>query len=499
MRRIAFHPPLWALWPAAALWSENWRVVTACEVLPLVGVVLTATLAGWVFVRALGLVWIRAALVVSGLAIGLQLLGLLPGGPAMVLLAAAALIAALVASAMRLSDDVFATVTFVLNIASTAVLAVALVPVLLGWFRAPTPLSIEMPSIVSTAAPAQRDVLYVIPDRFGRADVLRAHYDWDLEPFLTALEDRGFDIAEQSAANYPKTAHSLAAAWNLDYLNHVAADVPEGAASDLRLLNPLLRHHHLGAIAVDLGYDYLHVGSWWAPTTRASSATQVLTRPGPSQFAKVHLDRTLVPSLFEVVPGLHYEDFRMFARAHAEHGLTVLEDLGRHPDSKPRFVISHLTLPHDPYVFEPDGSWVPEALERHRSRAENYRRQLEFTEAALLDVIDAWLDRPEAEQPIIVVQADEGPHPRGLFSDPFGFTWVDAADDEQREKLAILTALHLPGTDVEVPETLSPVNTFRLVLDAYHGTELGLLPDRSYVYTSESELYRFTDVSSTVQ
>ena len=499
MRRIAFHPPLWALWPAAVLWSENWRVVAANEVLPLAGLMLGATLAAWVAARALGLIWTRAALVVSALTVGLQLLGLLPAGPAIVLVATAALTAVLVASAMRLSDGSLVTVTFVLNIAGAAVLVLALVPVMLGWLRAPAPLSVEMPPIVSTAAPAQRDILYVIPDRFGRADVLRARYNWDLEPFLTALEDRGFQIATHSAANYPKTAHSLAAGWNLNYLDHVVAEIPEVAASDLRLLYPLLQHHHLGGIATDLGYDYLHVGSWWAPTTQASSATRVLTRRGPSQFAKVHLDRTVAPSLLQIVPGVHYEDFRTFARRHVEHGLAVLKDLGRQPSSRPRFVIGHLTLPHDPYVFEPDGSWVPEELERDRSRAENYRRQLGFTEVALLDVIDIWLDRPEAEQPIIVVQADEGPHPPGLFADPYGFHWVDAPDAEQREKLAILTALHLPGREVEVPDTLSPVNTFRLVLDAYHGTEFGLLPDRSYVYTSESELYRFTDVSSIVQ
>ena len=499
MRRVAFHPPLWALWPAAVLWSEHWRVVPADEVLPLAGLVLAATMAVWVLARALGLVWTRAAMLASGLTIGLQLLGLLPGGPAIVLLAAAALTAALAASAMRLSDGTLDTITFVLNIAGVVVIVVALAPVLLGWFRTPAPLTMQAPHLASTAEPAERDILYIVPDRFGRADVLREQFDWNLEPFLAALEERGFHIARRSTANYPKTAHSLAAGWNLDYLDDVAAEMPEEAASDLRPIYPLLRHHHLGAIAVDLGYDYLHVGNWWAPTAQASSATQVLTRRGPSHFSVVHLDRTVVPSLAEVVAGVHYEDRRTFTRGHVEHGLAVLEDLGRQRVRKPRFVIGHLTLPHDPYVFEPDGSWVPEELERERNEAENYRRQLEFTEAALLNIVDTWLDRPEAERPIIVLQADEGPHPLGLLADPFGFRWLDAPAEDQREKLAILTALYLPGRELEVPDTLSPVNTFRFILDGYHGTEFGLLPDRAYVYTSELELYDFTDVTSSVQ
>ena len=161
--------------------------------------------------------------------------------------------------------------------------------------------------------------------------------------------------------------------------------------------------------------------------------------------------------------------------------------------------MAHLTLPHDPYTFEPDGSFVPPDVEASRGLVDNFTRQLAFTEAALLRIVDAWLDRPEAELPIIIIQADEGPHPPPLLADPDAFRWIDAPEDILREKLGILTALHLPGSDVGVPATLSPVNTFRLLFDAYHGTGFGLLPDRSYIYTSELERYRFTDVTDVVQ
>ena len=42
---------------------------------------------------------------------------------------------------------------------------------------------------------------------------------------------------------------------------------------------------------------------------------------------------------------------------------------------------------------------------------------------------------------------------------------------------------------------ISPVNTYRVVFDAYFGTDLGLLPDRSYVSVGDRRPYDFIDVT----
>ena len=499
IRHVAVHPPLWASWPVVVLWGENWRLVTAVEVIPtLLAVVLLSVLIWTVFV-VMGTGIRGGAIAASVVVFAVQYVGLLPGPPSIAVALTVALAALLGWGLRRMGAERLGFATFLLNVSGIVVVIVALWPVILGWSRAPDALSLDVPILATDTREAQRDLLYVIPDRLGRPDVLRDEYDWDATPFVEALEERGFVIASHSAANYPKTAHSLASAWNLQYLDEVAADVPQGAASDLRLLNPLLEDHHLGAIAEELGYDYIHLGSWWAPTATASTAELNLTRSGVSQFGKVHLDRTLVPSLASLVPFYDYEDFRRFARGHVEHGLEVLAQLADESTSRPRFIVAHLTIPHDPYVFDADGSWVPQPVERSRSEQENYRRHLAFTERALLEVFDLWLDRPPGEQPILVLQPDEGPHPAGLWTAPETFRWVDSPAEEQRQKLAILTAIHAPGSDLAIPSTLTPVNTFRLLFDEYHGTKLGLLDDRSFVYTSEIELYEFAEVTQSVR
>jgi hypothetical protein len=499
LRRIPVHPLLWSLWPAAALWSGNWRIVALGEVLPLVAALVALTPAVWVVSRLLGFPWQRGAIITSTLLVAGQLLGLVPARSVVVLSMMGLVTVGIVEVARRLGDEAVASVTFLLNAVGVIALSIALGPVILAALRAPETLVMPAPGLGERVSAPERDILYIVPDRFGRADVLQHRYDWDSAPFLNELKDRGFQIADRSTANYPKTSHSLAAAWNLDYLDEAVADLPNTVQPDLRILYPLLRDPIVGNIAIRLGYDYLHLGSYWAPTETAKTATEVLTMSAPSQFASVHTDRTILPALRDVLPGLAHRDFRALAREHVVHSLETLEAEGRRSAERPRLVVAHLTLPHEPYTFEPDGSFVPPDVEASRDLVENYTRQLSFTEAALLRIVDAWLDRPQAELPIIIIQADEGPHPQALLANPSGFVWVEAAEDDKREKLGILTALHLPGYDDEIPDTLSPVNTFRLVFDAYHDTGFGLLPDRSYIYTSESERYRFTEVTRTIQ
>jgi hypothetical protein len=159
---------------------------------------------------------------------------------------------------------------------------------------------------------------------------------------------------------------------------------------------------------------------------------------------------------------------------------------------EPTFTFAHFLLPHPPYLFDADGGSLSLEEERARTLRENYVGQLEFANARLLDLIDVLLSGPG--DPIIVIQADEGPHPARYQADPEGFPWPEATDQELEEKLVILNAYRLPGVRT-VPDGITPVNTFRLILSAYLGADLEPLPDRVFVYRDERHLYDFVEVT----
>jgi hypothetical protein len=140
---------------------------------------------------------------------------------------------------------------------------------------------------------------------------------------------------------------------------------------------------------------------------------------------------------------------------------------------------------------------------RSHTRAENYTGQVTFTNAAILAFIDARLAAP-GPKPIIILQSDEGPWPKRFAGDEVGrlgrdvsnVLWTKASEGELKEKMAIFSAIYMPGADASVfPPDRTPVNTFREVLNREFGTGLPLLPNRLFVFQDNSNLYRFHEVT----
>jgi hypothetical protein len=62
--------------------------------------------------------------------------------------------------------------------------------------------------------------------------------------------------------------------------------------------------------------------------------------------------------------------------------------------------------------------------------------------------------------------------------------------------MGILNAYYLPGTgQAGLYPSITPVNSFRVVFNAYFGTDLPILPDRSYIFTNQLHLYDFRDIT----
>ena len=64
--------------------------------------------------------------------------------------------------------------------------------------------------------------------------------------------------------------------------------------------------------------------------------------------------------------------------------------------------------------------------------------------------------------------------------------------------MSILNAYHLPrGGETALYPEITPINSFRVILDYYFAADLGLKPDVSLFVVGKSRL-RFFDVSSTI-
>jgi hypothetical protein len=360
------------------------------------------------------------------------------------------------------------------------------------------------PGLTMSPAPAPGDrlpdVYWVILDRYGSGNVIDKFYDYDNSPFLDELRARGFYIAERATANYLKTALSLVSSRNLEYLDF--AELREQAKDDrdwgpvhTDLRRSFQVQHYLGSA----GYRFIHLGTFWGPTKQHPSAEiNYVYDALSSEFLDVLSGWTMLSALQDLGPESPFDwrRNRWNQTRYQWDSLNRASSLGG-----PKFVHAHFALPHDPYVFHADGSFVSEEEEKERPREVNYVDQTRFANAKVLEWLDSLLSVPPEDRPIVIIQADEGPFPIRYARNEGAFDWTTATPDELEEKFGILSAFYLPGKTPEeagLYDSITPVNQFRAIFNAYFSLDLPLLPDRNWIFTDQRHIYDQLDVTEKV-
>jgi hypothetical protein len=336
------------------------------------------------------------------------------------------------------------------------------------------------------------DIYYIILDGYLRADYLQEYFDLDNTPFLEELQQRGFYIISNSRSNYLNTNYSLNSSVNLVYFH----DYPK------RIFNKSkynLYNNYLHDFLDSFGYQTVVFDSGTGDSNEqeldifisleepADPEDQILNR-----FEQFFLRTTLGLLLFEgsgpanapreptdmIRETVNQElDLR---RDRITHALTHLPDYADAPGHY--YLFSHIYSPHIPFLYGPDR--VP--LKYHGDQnlywyevpqedyPEYYGYQIEYLNIAILETIDQILANT-TKPVVIVIQADHGDE---LYLD---------RENPTREgievRTAILNAVYFSDRayDQFYP-SLTPVNTFRIVLNHWFGTSYPLLADQVYFH-----------------
>ena len=299
------------------------------------------------------------------------------------------------------------------------------------------------------------DVYFIVLDAYGREDVLREMYGHDNASFLDGLRERGFYVADESYSNYAMTSQSLAATMTMRYLPGSATRDQWHAGNMVRLAPTIstFRQH---------GYRYVHFESEAWVTADAPQADLVYRLDGlSSEFQRAFLGTTL-PGRLWLSPPRH------------EVVLKTLRDLREVPTIEgPTFTLAHIISPHPPFMFDETG--VLSSYDDNIAGAydrEAYAAQISYLNAQITHLIDDLIEQSD-ELPIIILQGDHGPA-----------LAIDLEVDERTvewERMAILNAMLVPeSARRELYPSVSPVNTFRVLIGDLFEEDLPTLPDRSF-------------------
>lgn len=309
------------------------------------------------------------------------------------------------------------------------------------------------------------DVYFIVLDGYGRADILREIYGFDNQPFLEAMKARGFFIADRAHQNYWTTLHCIPACLNMDYFENFG---PPPQAYSHQELVALYRDNQVHKLFRQLGYELVGTETGFSPTEPRDEFSSILRFQAfgltPTPFESYLFEYTPFPRILRYM-GIDFAQSAWYNRV-----VYILDNLhvpsAKHTD-KPVYVQAHIMSPHDPFIFNADGSRCEPILAFSLDGKEGiyppfdevrelYTRQIQGLNLHVEKAIDQILN--SSDRPVIIaLVSDHGPGMTGR------------AD----ERLSSLLMLRLPGTSPsELSRDMNLVELFPVIFDKGLGVKL---------------------------
>ncbi|HEX5013401.1 MAG TPA: hypothetical protein VFV72_04505 [Candidatus Limnocylindrales bacterium] len=324
------------------------------------------------------------------------------------------------------------------------------------------------------------DLYAILLDGYPRADVLDYAFDIDNSDFVDALEERGFEVAGESHSDYLWTHVSVPSALNMAYVEQIPAmlDVIEERQPRQPTLRRTISDNAAFDEAREAGYRTVAVGAGFEEV--APRQADVYVDGGHLNEFEISL---LVSTWAGDLLGLVAPDFASSQqRARILYNLDVLPEIAAASDDESDLVFAHVPAPHQPTVFGENGSavevpisdgWFADSPQERGEDPvefrERYRAQLPYLNERILATIDGILAESD-EPPVIVLFADHG----SASDVDWNVTQPDDADPARLlERTGTLFASLTPNQSDVFPDDISPVDLFRLLFDAYLGTDYG--------------------------
>lgn len=300
------------------------------------------------------------------------------------------------------------------------------------------------------------DIYYIILDAYASSGVLREFYDYDNKELTDYLTDKGFYISSNSRSNYSTTVLSISSSLNMEYIN----------SRNLSELYKMIDDSRVMRFLKSQGYKFIHFSSVEGKTQHNPNADIEFRERLLNDFSWMVLQTTMLrPFLKNFVQG----DVRS-AIIYTFKKMTEVPKI-----KEPTFTFAHILCPHQ--LTAEKGKYV---------FGGTYRDQFSYLNNEIEELTNAILAKSDTP-PIIIFQGDHGPSVGEIIKQP--------AKEQIIKRMNILNAYYLPnGGSSLLYDSITPVNSFRLIFNHYLGADLELLEDRNY-FGSYNDRHKFIDVT----
>jgi len=326
------------------------------------------------------------------------------------------------------------------------------------------------------------DIFFIVFDSYTSSECLLNDFDYSNQKLDSLLTSKGFFISRHSRSNYPLTPISIASTLNMNYLKKDAT--PEESSAKHMLQGAIsVYDSELPLILEKEGYRIYNYSVFDLRNHPA------IIKPIFNYLAERLIDEQTLLCRFNTyllwnftvknlwtgkihIPGSFFKQREEYINNYITREVTELGSVSEEQGSIPHFVYCHIMLPHKPYLFKANGNRQPDSLLLDTSNPKGkFVEQTIYTNSMIEQILDKLIR--ERKRPYVVIL--EGDH---------GFR--DFANKKEKNKIfQNLNAYYFSDKQYDLLyDSMTPVNTFRVVLNKYFNQHFNLLKDTS-VYISD--------------
>ena len=321
------------------------------------------------------------------------------------------------------------------------------------------------------------DIWYIIFDGYPSSGYIRDVLKSDNAALDTLLKEKGFFLAKNSRSNYNETAFSMAATFSMQYLTWLKDSTAPSSLSYYKAassveISPVIQYMKAA------GYDFHNLSIFDFADHPSLQKNYFINGESKS----VILYNTLWESYKRDIRWNFYNpqandsavspgsQENLFKKSGLNFNNIIIDSLSKlsavTDNEKPRFIYGHVYIPHFPYLYNSAGVPYTDSV----YSAEIFHDKKRFSEYTaygrkiLISLVKKLLQKNN--QPVIILQSDHGA----------SLAFYDGSPKAYR--FSNYSAFYFPDKNYDkLYDSISNINTFRVVLNKYFDQEFPLLPD----------------------
>ena len=312
------------------------------------------------------------------------------------------------------------------------------------------------------------DIYLILADGYPGLISLKDVFNMDNTPFLDSLRSRGFYVVDSSHSNYNFTPYSVSSMLNMDFLKGIRGFYND--KGDISVcINTIKRNH---AFKILTAYNYsIYNYSIFDFSDQPSMANATFLPNKTSLLTEQTFTTRIQNEIgYHLITNLHLDFFIRNVRMQSLKDNILLTDetmkMVTRKTENPKFVYTHLVMPHYPYYFDSSGHEISYKVlsDTNHYNKKAFISYLYYCNRKLLELTD-YIRKNATSPSVILLVSDHG--------------FRELKEPVKPEYLFYnLNAVYLPDSNYNHFYTgMSNINQFSILFNTLFDQQLPLLKD----------------------